>query len=296
MSTAFFAEKHHQPAFGEASWPGQAGNDDILPPYDDGTFPKQELFDGVDLSGIPMSILSDPVLETSNLESVDFGEIVSGPRQTETGPLHSTPCYPAQTSTAAMDEWSTRSQRRRSDVDAPIREPRVSEEGCMRDVKRNSSVQQQSPRKRKSVSSVAGSSSSWRSSTSSPPPVLQPRRATHNMIEKRYRTNLNDKIAALRDAVPSLRVMVHRMEREVEGLDEADLLAEAESLGGLAPAHKLNKATVLSKATEYIAHLERNNAALMRENSHLRNRVAGLEMVVTGRGPGFVGDGGVWGY
>jgi hypothetical protein len=116
------------------------------------------------------------------------------------------------------------------------------------------------------------------------------------MLEKRYRTNLNDKIAALRDAVPSLRVMVYRMGHEVEGLGEAGMLAEVESLGGLAPAHKLNKATVLSRATEYIAHLERNNAALMRENSHLRNQVAGLGMMVTGSGPGFVGDGGVSGY
>ncbi|KFH41601.1 Sterol regulatory element-binding protein-like protein [Hapsidospora chrysogenum ATCC 11550] len=295
MSPAFFAEKHHQPAFGGPSWSGQPGHDIVLPPYD-GSFPKQELFDDVDLSSIPMSILSDPVLEASNLDSVEFGEIVPGPQHTWMVPLDSTPCYPPQTSTAAMDEWTILSQRRHSNFDdAPIREPRASEEGCMREVKRNSSVQQQSPRKRKSVSSAAGSSSP-RSSTSPPPSVLQPRKATHNMIEKRYRTNLNDKIAALRDAVPSLRVMVHRMGREAEGLDEGDLLAEAESLGGLAPAHKLNKATVLSKATEYIAHLERNNAVLRRENSHLKNRVAGLEMMVTGRGPGFVGDGGVWGY
>lgn len=113
------------------------------------------------------------------------------------------------------------------------------------------------------------------------------------MIEKRYRTNLNDKIAALRDAVPSLRLMVHRMERDglsgalVAGegimMDDADissLEAEQHLLGGLAPAHKLNKATVLSKATEYIAHLERNNATMTREVGHLRNRIQGLEMML----------------
>lgn len=112
------------------------------------------------------------------------------------------------------------------------------------------------------------------------------------MIEKRYRTNLNDKIAALRDAVPSLRIMVHRLGREAEGIDDAELAVEAESLGGLAPAHKLNKATVLSKATEYIAHLERSNEALLRENNHLRNRVVGLEMMMMGRNQGY---GGGWG-
>jgi hypothetical protein len=51
------------------------------------------------------------------------------------------------------------------------------------------------------------------------------------MIEKRYRTNLNDKIAALRDSVPSLRVMGKKGSRgELH-----------EDLQGLTPAHKLNK-------------------------------------------------------
>lgn len=62
------------------------------------------------------------------------------------------------------------------------------------------------------------------------PPV---KKTAHNMIEKRYRTNLNDKIAALRDSVPSLRVMSKG--EEVDG---------KEDLQGLTPAHKLNKATV----------------------------------------------------
>lgn len=112
------------------------------------------------------------------------------------------------------------------------------------------------------------------------------------MIEKRYRTNLNDKIVALRDAVPSLRVMAHRLGHDVEGLDEHDLMAEAESMGRLTPPQKLNKATVLSKATEYIAHLESNNEILMHENTHLRNRLAGLEMMLMGRGSAYNG---VWG-
>ena len=100
------------------------------------------------------------------------------------------------------------------------------------------------------------------------------------MIEKRYRTNLNDKIAALRDSVPALRVMVHRLETQgADGLEEDP----EEDLGGLAPAHKLNKATILSKATEYIAHLEKKNKSLARENNQLRNRVEGFEMLVMSR-------------
>lgn len=49
----------------------------------------------------------------------------------------------------------------------------------------------------------------------SPPPSSHPpiKKTAHNMIEKRYRTNLNDKIAALRDSVPALRVMSKKMHR-----------------------------------------------------------------------------------
>lgn len=112
------------------------------------------------------------------------------------------------------------------------------------------------------------------------------------MIEKRYRTNLNDKIAALRDSVPALRVMVHRLEHaddEVNNNSATNIMDEIKAeagldmeddLGGVTPAHKLNKATILSKATEYIAHLERKNRSLAKENSALRNRVEGFEMLV----------------
>jgi hypothetical protein len=57
------------------------------------------------------------------------------------------------------------------------------------------------------------------------------------MIEKRYRTNLNGTIAALRDSVPSLRIM----SKSARGEDSAD---DRQELQGLTPAHKLNKATV----------------------------------------------------
>lgn len=128
----------------------------------------------------------------------------------------------------------------------------------------------------------------------SPPPATRrhaspPKKTAHNMIEKRYRTNLNDKIAALRDSVPALRVMVHRLERQ--GSEELEEELGDEDLGGLAPAHKLNKATILSKATEYIAHLEKKNKSLARENNQLRNRVEGFEMLVMSRGDGPTG---VW--
>ena len=59
---------------------------------------------------------------------------------------------------------------------------------------------------------------------------------------------------------------------------------DVEDLGGLAPAHQLNKATILCNATEYIMHLERRNRNLAKENAALRSRVEGFEMLVMSRG------------
>ncbi|KAL2689980.1 hypothetical protein Neosp_004046 [[Neocosmospora] mangrovei] len=96
------------------------------------------------------------------------------------------------------------------------------------------------------------------------------KKTAHNMIEKRYRTNLNDKIAALRDSVPSLRIM----SKSARGEDTTE---DREELHGLTPAHKLNKATVLSKATEYIRHLEKRNTRLLDENGAMQARIAAFE-------------------
>ena len=63
------------------------------------------------------------------------------------------------------------------------------------------------------------------------------KKTAHNMIEKRYRINLNDKFAVLRDSVPSLRVT----SRNGRGEDTTE---DREELHGLAPAQNLNKGTV----------------------------------------------------
>jgi hypothetical protein len=146
-------------------------------------------------------------------------------------------------------------------------------------------------------SGSASTSSSSTSNKAADASVAAPKKTAHNMIEKRYRNNLNDKIAALRDSVPALRVMVHRLENgQTEagaGEDDEAFVGAAdgggqdeEDLGGLAPAHKLNKATILGKATEYILHLERRNQNLARENAALRSRMEGFEMLVMSRGGG----------
>lgn len=84
-------------------------------------------------------------------------------------------------------------------------------------------------------------------------------KTSHNDIERKYRTNINDKIKALRNSVPALRVLVDSGDEELD-----------DQLDGLQPAKKLNKATILSKATEYIKHLEAKNELLRKENDSLK--------------------------
>ncbi|KAL8827054.1 MAG: hypothetical protein Q9191_003420 [Dirinaria sp. TL-2023a] len=90
-----------------------------------------------------------------------------------------------------------------------------------------------------------------------------PLKRSHNIVERRYRTNINDKIAALRDSVPSLRDAKDSRPRSIHSDSQ--------------PIQKLNKGTVLSTAVEYIRNLEKDNRRLELEISHLRARLRAAE-------------------
>src|SRR5271156_175905 len=101
----------------------------------------------------------------------------------------------------------------------------------------------------------------------------------HNVIEKRYRANLNEKIAELRDSVPSLRVSKKAVQDADRGEDD-----DEEDLDGLTPTNKLNKASILTKAVEYIHHLELRNKKLDDENLALKQRLHTLDKVLASGG------------
>ncbi|KZL85005.1 helix-loop-helix dna-binding domain-containing protein [Colletotrichum incanum] len=94
-------------------------------------------------------------------------------------------------------------------------------------------------------------------------------RTAHNDIERKYRTNLKDRISELRDAVPSLKSIPE------EGGEDA----EADSQSQRGP--KVSKGTVLTKATEYIHYLERRNKAIMREHQELARRLQAFEQLLS---------------
>ncbi|KAL2008385.1 hypothetical protein VTN00DRAFT_8367 [Thermoascus crustaceus] len=125
-------------------------------------------------------------------------------------------------------------------------------------------------RKRKSTSDDDGSMATAEDSPRETKKMPGKKRS-HNVIEKRYRANLNEKIAELRDSVPSLRAV----SKQLNGASVDDDDAE-----GVTPANKLNKASILSKATEYIRHLELRNKRLDEENMALKNRLRQLDKVL----------------
>jgi hypothetical protein len=115
------------------------------------------------------------------------------------------------------------------------------------------------------------------------------RRTAHNVIEKRYRGNLNDKLAALRDCLPKLRVRaIEQRSGDAHGrrdnsntstknnsssVDTASLRAPSSSRSTRSPTIKLAKAEVLTSAIEYIKHLEVRLRVMAAENAALRARI-----------------------
>ena len=104
-------------------------------------------------------------------------------------------------------------------------------------------------------------------------PTPAHKKRPHNIIEKRYRANLNVKIAELRDSVPSLRSA-----KKGQGKDGVE--SDDDNLDGLTPSNKLNKASVLTKAVEYIKHLEIRTRRLEDENKSLKDRLVELDRVI----------------
>lgn len=131
-------------------------------------------------------------------------------------------------------------------------------------------------RKRKSSSddsqgNLANSVAQGLNTTGTTTKKVPSKKRAHNVIEKRYRANLNDRITELRDSVPSLRVIAKQTNGAGFDDDDAD---------GATSTNKMNKASILSKATDYIHHLEIRNKRLEEENTALKNRLRDSDKAV----------------
>jgi hypothetical protein len=73
-------------------------------------------------------------------------------------------------------------------------------------------------------------------------------KTSHTTIERRYRTNLNARIVALRHSVPALRIL------EADKFPEDKIDARG-YVDGVKAARKASKGSILGKAAEYIGYL-----------------------------------------
>ncbi|KAJ1944734.1 hypothetical protein FBU59_002520 [Linderina macrospora] len=106
-------------------------------------------------------------------------------------------------------------------------------------------------------------------------PTHHQRKVAHNAIERRYRNNINDRIRDLRNSVPALQ---HIRPKKKSGVQDDEHTDDEDDthVDGVEAATKLNKATILGKATEYIYYLRRNNDQLKRETMYMQDIIRSL--------------------
>jgi Helix-loop-helix DNA-binding domain len=121
-----------------------------------------------------------------------------------------------------------------------------------------------------------------------PSALCQSRKRGHNAIEKRYRTNLNDKINCLREGIPSLSRQSSSEAKSDEEAEDSDVDMDSKTA-----QQKYGKAAILTRALEYIKHLENTTQRLGGEVDALKTRVGAFEklamsgsIVLNGKGLG----------
>lgn len=96
--------------------------------------------------------------------------------------------------------------------------------------------------------------------------LTESQKKAHNKIEKRYRININAKIAGIQKIIPWVAFEKTAFETGEENETEAEVKNNT----------RLNKSMILEKATEYILHLQKKEAEYMAENHKLREQVIKL--------------------
>jgi hypothetical protein len=105
-----------------------------------------------------------------------------------------------------------------------------------------------------------------------PNALCQSRRRGHNEIEKRYRTNLNDKISCLREGIPPLWRRSSTDSKSGDEVEDSNIKA-----GEKKECQKYGKAAVLTRALEYIQYLEGIIQKSGDEVEGLKTRVGAFE-------------------
>jgi len=89
----------------------------------------------------------------------------------------------------------------------------------------------------------------------------------HNKIEKKYRININAKIAGLQKIIPWVALERTAFETGKNDSDDEDMNGNYS---------RLNKSMILEKATDYILYMQQNEKRILEENRMLKSELARL--------------------
>lgn len=203
-------------------------------------------------------------------------------------PLHNDVLYPSQFNPVPMSESASNSTVTFNTHDYQSAQQMIPTLKTVEEVEEDS-IKKESPDDSEKLKNTRNQSSQSLQSfenegeNNEQPKLGRKVKSSHNLIEKKYRTNINSKIIELRNCVPALRILVakngnHRtnsINNEAEDNDDYyegnGYSDDEEKLDGLKPAKKLNKATILAKASEYIRHLEKKTEILKEQNLRLQS-------------------------
>ncbi|KAG8836276.1 hypothetical protein FRC17_007426 [Serendipita sp. 399] len=104
-------------------------------------------------------------------------------------------------------------------------------------------------------------------------PVTGRPKTAHTTIERRYRTNLNTCIVGLRNAIPAVRYL-DKSYKHPSGIP--DTVDDNGCVDGVKVARKISKATIMSKAREYINVLKKRETRLQDEVNGLKSLISSL--------------------
>ncbi|KAG8800812.1 hypothetical protein FRC16_002002 [Serendipita sp. 398] len=104
-------------------------------------------------------------------------------------------------------------------------------------------------------------------------PVVGRPKTAHTTIERRYRTNLNTCIVGLRNAIPAVRYL-DKSYKHPSGIP--DSIDDNGCIDGVKVARKISKATIMSKAREYINVLKKRETRLQDEANGLKSLIGSL--------------------
>ncbi|ODV64934.1 HLH-domain-containing protein [Hyphopichia burtonii NRRL Y-1933] len=91
----------------------------------------------------------------------------------------------------------------------------------------------------------------------------------HNKIEKKYRININAKIAGLQQIIPWVA-------SEKTAFETGKIDPKKDPANAVVNCNRLNKSMILEKATDYILYLQSNEQRIIQENLNLKKEILRL--------------------